>query len=253
MRLGNRFVSVAGGFALLAMAAFCAGKVAAGIAEDKEDAAKFIGISDWEWGKDTFDTVMLASFVITNNSCWDIKDIDIRCSHVGPSGTVINSSVRTIYDVVPAHGSRVFKDINMGFIHSQASKSRARILDFEFTGLHLPKPEMEANAEREAAAKAAAAARAVEERKRAAAAAEKAIQMVADQRKSAADEATFKFHLEKAEAGSDASQYRIGQLYLEGIGCDRDTNQARAWFEKAAAAGNQDATTALSLLPRPAQ
>jgi hypothetical protein len=51
-------------------------------------------------------------------------------------------------------------------------------------------------------------------------------------RKSAADAATLKFHLERANAGNELSQRRLAELYLQ----RGDTNSAAAW--QAAAATN---------------
>ena len=68
-----------------------------------------------------------------------------------------------------------------------------------------------------------------------------AAQILAGNRKAAADLATFKFHQERAEAGNVGSMYRLGHLYLAGQGCAVDTNLARGWFERAAAAGSEEA------------
>ncbi len=62
---------------------------------------------------------------------------------------------------------------------------------------------------------------------------------------SATDVATFKFHSRQAAAGNVGSMYRLGQLYLEGKGCDTNTNQAKIWFQKAADQGNAEAKQAL--------
>lgn len=60
--------------------------------------------------------------------------------------------------------------------------------------------------------------------------------------------ATFNFHQRQALAGNAGSQFRLGQLYLEGKGCSSNTNEARVWFRKAAAQGNEDAIAQLKLL-----
>ncbi len=64
----------------------------------------------------------------------------------------------------------------------------------------------------------------------------------------AAAVATFKFHLQKAMAGEVGSQYRVGQLYLEGKGVEQNTKQAIMWFEKAKAQGNEEAAAELITL-----
>jgi TPR repeat protein len=59
-------------------------------------------------------------------------------------------------------------------------------------------------------------------------------QILAENRKTAADLAIFKFHYERALAGGEASQRRLAQLYLTGTGCEKDTNAAAAWLRAAA-------------------
>lgn len=46
---------------------------------------------------------------------------------------------------------------------------------------------------------------------------------------------------EEAEAGNLHAQYALGHIYNNGIGTPKDTGQARAWFEKAAAQGQPNA------------
>ena len=67
----------------------------------------------------------------------------------------------------------------------------------------------------------------------------------------AASVATFKFHLQKAKDGDVGSQFRVAQLYLEGKGTQRDTNQAIVWFKKAKEQGNDEAANELKNLESP--
>ena len=76
-----------------------------------------------------------------------------------------------------------------------------------------------------------------------------AARAAAEKQSDAATEATFKFHMALAQDGNAGSQFRLGQLYLEGKGCAANTNEAKAWFEKAAAQGNGEAKAQLKLLP----
>lgn len=81
------------------------------------------------WQKGGFDNVMLATFTIHNRSSLNVKDVTIRCEHSAPSGTVIDSNTRTIYQTVLAGKKRTVRDINMGFIHSQAVRSSCSIIN----------------------------------------------------------------------------------------------------------------------------
>ena len=85
---------------------------------------------DWEWQNGGFGNVMEADFKITNGSDHDIKDIEIRTTQSGKSGTQIDRNTRTIYEIIKARQTKVFKKFNMGFIHSQSESASARITDF---------------------------------------------------------------------------------------------------------------------------
>ena len=84
---------------------------------------------EFEWGKGGFDSVMIANFTIKNKSNYDVKDLEVKCTHSANSGTVIDSNDRTIYEIVKAHSTKKVNDFNMGFIHTQAARSRCEIVD----------------------------------------------------------------------------------------------------------------------------
>ena len=78
---------------------------------------------EYTWGTPATKLVMEASFTITNNNSFSVKDIEIKCTHYAKSGTRIDSNKHTIYQKFPPIASRSFANVNMGFIHSQANKS----------------------------------------------------------------------------------------------------------------------------------
>lgn len=82
---------------------------------------------DFTWRKGGFETAMIADFVITNPSPWRVKDLEVTCDHFGPSGTKINSNVKTIYEIVEPKGTKRVNQINMGFIRSQATQSSCTV------------------------------------------------------------------------------------------------------------------------------
>jgi hypothetical protein len=87
---------------------------------------------DYKWWKDEFSSsIMTATFTIRNDGPLAVKDVEITCRHTAGSGTEIDSNTRTIYEVVKAHSKRRFPNFNMGFIHSQATKSACSITDFK--------------------------------------------------------------------------------------------------------------------------
>jgi hypothetical protein len=96
----------------------------------KEEALSAVKLK-YEWGKAGFDNVMEANFTIENQSKYDVKDIEIKCTHFAKSGTVIDSNTRTIYDIVKAKSKKRFDKFSMGFIHSQANSSACEITDLK--------------------------------------------------------------------------------------------------------------------------
>ena len=92
----------------------------------KEQALSRVKLT-FAWRKNGFDTGMIADFTITNPTKWRIKDLEITCEHIGPSGTKIDSNVRTIFQIVEAERTKQVKAFNMGFIHSQATSSACTI------------------------------------------------------------------------------------------------------------------------------
>ena len=79
------------------------------------------------WRKGGFETAMIADFVITNPSPWRVKDLEITCKHYGPSGTEIDSNVRTVYEIVEPKSTKRVSQFNMGFIRSQATQSSCTV------------------------------------------------------------------------------------------------------------------------------
>jgi len=104
------------------------GSVGTPVADPKSTALSQVSL-DFKWGKEGFGNIMEANFTVKNDSNYDIKDLEISCHHYAASGTQIDSNTRTIYDIVKAHSTKKFMKFNMGFIHSQATKSSCSITD----------------------------------------------------------------------------------------------------------------------------
>lgn len=84
---------------------------------------------DYEWNKGGFGNVMEADFKFTNASKWIVKDLEVTCVHTAPSGSEIDRNTRTIYETIPAGGTKRVRKFNMGFIHSQAQSSACSVTD----------------------------------------------------------------------------------------------------------------------------
>ena len=83
----------------------------------------------YSWTKEGFGSLMKANFTVTNPTGIAFKDVEITCRHTAPSGTEIDSNVRTIYEVVGANSTWKKQDFDMGFIHSQVQRSSCSITD----------------------------------------------------------------------------------------------------------------------------
>jgi hypothetical protein len=95
---------------------------------------RYVRLKAFSWRKEAFGNVMEADFTIENMLSVNVKDIEIVCTHSAPSGTVIDSNTRTIYDLIGAGKTRVFRNFNMGFIHSQANRSSCEVVDVTRSG-----------------------------------------------------------------------------------------------------------------------
>jgi len=92
-------------------------------------AKALVEIVKFSWHKGGFDSIMIATFTVKNSSVHDVKDLEITCTHSANSGTEIDRNTRTLYERVRAGQTRTFRNVNMGFIHSQASRSGCEIAD----------------------------------------------------------------------------------------------------------------------------
>ena len=68
------------------------------------------------------------------------------------------------------------------------------------------------------------------------------------QRKKEAQAKVLKYNEEKAASGDPFALKRLGEVYRDGDGVEKDLAKAKDYFAKAAAAGNQDAAKALAKL-----
>jgi len=99
-------------------------------AQPKQVAKRGLSL-DFQWQKSGFGSVLLADFTIKNDSNYTVKDIEIRCDHYANSGTKIDSNTRVVYEIIEKHSTKKIKNINMGLIRSQITKSGCGIIDFK--------------------------------------------------------------------------------------------------------------------------
>ena len=106
----------------------------------EQDTIAAVSIKSMNWHQSY--SVMTATFVFENKSEYDVRDVKVRCLHLGPSGTMIDSSERRIYEIVPAGGQKTVRSFNMGFIRNQATTTSCSIVTAQL-GPHRPKPAIQ--------------------------------------------------------------------------------------------------------------
>ncbi|MGO9620073.1 MAG: zinc ribbon domain-containing protein [Desulfobaccales bacterium] len=98
----------------------------------KAEALKSVKIKDFKWYKAGFGQVMIVDITIENKCPYDIKDLSIKCIHRSKSGTEIDVTSGTIYDFVKAGKTKTFKNVNLGFVHSQSASCNCEVTGLEF-------------------------------------------------------------------------------------------------------------------------
>lgn len=81
---------------------------------DRQEQVRKISIKKCTWHKGGFNNVMIATFALQNNNSFGVKDIVVRCEHYAPSGTLIYTNTRTIYQAIKPMSSITVRDFNMG-------------------------------------------------------------------------------------------------------------------------------------------
>ncbi len=87
-------------------------------------------VSALSWHKDGFGTIMMASFVVHNDNRVSLRDIEVTCSSTGPSGSIIDTNARTVYEVVRDRSYLQVDKLNMGFIRTEATGTKCRVTGF---------------------------------------------------------------------------------------------------------------------------
>lgn len=81
------------------------------------------------WSKGGFGSVMVADFTLKNTSNLPLRDIGIKCKLQGNSGTVINIKHITLFEKLRPKATRTIRDVNVGFIDSQASRASCEAVE----------------------------------------------------------------------------------------------------------------------------
>lgn len=196
--------------------------------EAKEIALKQVKVSEITWHRGGFDTVLLATLTVSNGSDWAIKDFQVKIWGFAPSGTAIDTCERTIYEVIPAQKTRVFEDLNFGFLHPQADRCSGKVESLEFDNFVTPPTPREVMQKHD-----------FDE------AVKRQADMIAEDKKRENLAKALAWNLKQAEAGDAYGLYRMGERYRDGDGVAKDMRKARECLAKAAAAGQPGASNEL--------
>jgi hypothetical protein len=98
------------------------------VAKVRSAPEDYLRLEDMNWNIGGFGVVMLASFAIKNESPIPIKDILLRCTLYGKSGTSLGTKDHTIYDIVYPNKRISLKEVNLGVINQQSANASCRIV-----------------------------------------------------------------------------------------------------------------------------
>jgi hypothetical protein len=83
------------------------------------------------WKISGFGVIFLGDFSIKNKGVYPIKDFDIRCTISAASGTELGTVRATAYEMVKPRSTLRLKELNMGWMNSQATKANCEIRSVE--------------------------------------------------------------------------------------------------------------------------
>jgi hypothetical protein len=84
-------------------------------------------MKDLSWRTGASDTIMMVNVIFENKGSDDFEDSGLTCDGYSNNGTKICSNSRIIYAVVKAGKSKSIRNVDMGFIDSQAVSASCRI------------------------------------------------------------------------------------------------------------------------------
>lgn len=98
----------------------------------REKPRLYLTVKNWEWSKGGFETVGLIKVTFKNAGVMDAKDIQIKVTWTGESGTALGSETKLVPIVVKAGTSKTTEELNMGFLPDQTKSAMIDIIDATF-------------------------------------------------------------------------------------------------------------------------
>lgn len=88
--------------------------------QQANNPSKYLKIINTSWEKGGFGTVGIHNFSIQNTADISFKDVIVRIDYYSETGTFLGRSVRTVYKQIPSKRSIEIKELNAGFIPTDA-------------------------------------------------------------------------------------------------------------------------------------
>lgn len=83
-----------------------------------------------QWAKGGFGRVLVAKIVIANQGDRAVKDVTLKCTLYGKSGTAIEAKSVTVYELIGPRESTARAEHNLGFITGQEDSMTCETIDF---------------------------------------------------------------------------------------------------------------------------
>jgi hypothetical protein len=87
---------------------------------------RFVRIAGFTWSKSV--GMMQADLTIQSELPFALKEVEVACAQFARTGVEIDSSRRTIVELVPAHGRLQIEALEIGEIHPDAGSSGCRVV-----------------------------------------------------------------------------------------------------------------------------
>jgi hypothetical protein len=91
--------------------------------ELRRDPATRMTMPSFTWKIGGFGSIGIVTVTIENGNDFAVKDIGIRCTFDGKSGTQLSAASHTIFDTIKAKSRQTFREVNIGFINSQSARA----------------------------------------------------------------------------------------------------------------------------------
>jgi hypothetical protein len=93
------------------------------VAPQAEHPERFVRIAGFVWSKAVPEDFMQANLTIKSALPFALKQVEVACAQFARTGVEVESSRRTIAELVPAHGSLQVAALNLGPVNPDAGSS----------------------------------------------------------------------------------------------------------------------------------